>query len=38
MAATEESFVMSDPMHVAVAREIDAAVALFNALPYAWSH
>ncbi|QXX74319.1 Imm52 family immunity protein [Methylovirgula sp. HY1] len=34
MAATDETFVTTNPAHVAVAREIEAAVAPFNALPY----
>lgn len=34
MAATDETFVASNPRHMAVAGEIEAAVAPFNALPY----
>ncbi|MHB8887178.1 MAG: Imm52 family immunity protein [Methylovirgula sp.] len=34
MAATDETFVTANPRHMAVAREIEAAVAPFNALPY----
>ena len=34
MAATEETFDINNPAHLAVAREIDAAVAPFNALRY----
>jgi hypothetical protein len=36
MAATDETFVTSNPAHMAVAREIAAAAAPFNALPYPW--
>ncbi|MHB8885271.1 MAG: Imm52 family immunity protein [Methylovirgula sp.] len=36
MAATDETFVSTNPVHLAVAREIEAAVAPFNALPYPW--
>lgn len=36
MAATDETFVVSNPRHLAVAREIEAAVAPVNALPYSW--
>jgi hypothetical protein len=36
MAATDETFVTSNPAHMAVAHEIEAAVAPFNALPYPW--
>ncbi|MHB8886094.1 MAG: Imm52 family immunity protein [Methylovirgula sp.] len=36
MAATDETFVTSNPSHLAVAREIEAAAAPFNALPYPW--
>lgn len=38
MAATDETFVTTNPAHAAVAREIEAAVAPFNALPYPWNH
>ena len=36
MAATDETFVTTNPAHVAVAREIEAAAAPFNALAYPW--
>ncbi len=36
MAATDETFVTTNPKHVAVSREIEAAAAPFNALPYPW--
>jgi hypothetical protein len=34
MVATEETFLADNPGHVAIAREIDAALAPFNALPW----
>jgi hypothetical protein len=34
MAATDETFVTSNPAHLAVSRDIEAACAPFNALPY----
>ena len=36
MAATDETFVTTNPAHLAVARKIEAAAAPFNALPYPW--
>jgi Immunity protein 52 len=36
MAATDETFLASNPEHMAVAREIAAAAAPFNDLPYPW--
>ena len=34
MTATEETFQVDNPAHVAVARDIDAAMAPINALPW----
>jgi hypothetical protein len=34
MAATDETFVTSNPQHMAVARDIEAALAPLNALPW----
>lgn len=34
MAATDETFVATNPAHMAVARDIEAAVAPFNAVPW----
>ncbi|MGP0059377.1 MAG: Imm52 family immunity protein [Beijerinckiaceae bacterium] len=34
MAATDETFITANPKHLAVARDIEAAVALLNALPW----
>jgi len=36
MAATDETFDTANPKHLAVARDIEAAAAPFNALPYPW--
>jgi hypothetical protein len=36
MAATDETFVTANPTHMAVAREIEAAIAPLNDLPYPW--
>ncbi|MEW6438709.1 MAG: Imm52 family immunity protein [Pseudomonadota bacterium] len=37
MAATDEAFDTANPKDLAIAREIEAAAAPFNALPYPWN-
>ena len=34
MAATDETFITSNPQHLVVARDIEAALALLNALSW----